>query len=52
MFQRLKKVRSRDGRQQAYQLMKVLHSLVEKDKFVLPVCIKFQDRRKNYVSGT
>ena len=46
VFGRLKKLRSRDSRQQAYKLMKILLSLVEKDKTVLPACIKFQDRGK------
>ena len=50
VFGRLKKLRSRDNRQQAYKLMKILLSLIEKDKTVLPACIEFQDRGKTMFS--
>ena len=46
VFGRLKKVRTRESRKQAYTLMTILQSLVEKDKSHLPACIKFQDRGK------
>lgn len=46
VFGRLKKVMTMEYRQRPYKLMKILISLVEKDKSVLPACIKFQDRGK------
>ena len=39
-------MRSRGSRQKSFRLLKILQSLVEKDKSVLPAFIKFQDRGK------
>ena len=41
VYGRLKKVRIRESRKQAYTLMTIQQSLVEKDQSHLPACIKF-----------